>query len=432
MTMGFDSARHILLRTSFGGTPSVIADYSRLDTRLAVARLLDGVHADAVTAPPDWVAEAPPSREERRDNRMEFQRLFRRRGEELKAWWYREMIATESPLTERLVLFWHNHFTSSLRRVRFPPFMYRQNALFRRLATGSFRDLLHEITRDPAMVIYLDTQTNDREHPNENFARELLELFTMGEGHYTEEDIRDAARAFTGLRLNRNSGEIHLARRRHDFGRKTFLGRTGHFDADDIIDIILDQERTALHIVEKLWRAFVSPDAENEEVRALASLFRDSDYELRPLLAALFESSSFFAQANRGTLIKSPVDLIVGTVRSLDLTIEDHDELVRCGRRMTQDVFAPPNVKGWPGGTAWITSASLLQRQSILRGAARSETMRDRLGPAGLASWLTADTTAADLPRHLLATDPVGVIDASANIQELAESVLLDPAYQLK
>ena len=226
--------------------------------------------------------------------------------------------------------FWHNHFTSSLNKVRWPHLLYHQNALFRRLATGNFAELLRAVARDRAMLLYLDSQTNRVGQANENFARELLELFTLGEGQgYTERDIREAARAFTGWMVNPGTGEFTVARRFHDTGSKTFLGRTGRFDGDDIIDIVLDQPRIAEHICEKLWRAFVSDTPDAGAVRRLAAVFRGSGYELRPTLRALFLSAEFRAPANRGVLTKSPVDVVAGTLRFMDAL--DMDRKKGCG-----------------------------------------------------------------------------------------------------
>jgi len=206
------------------------------------------------------------------EQRRARQRQIRDQMIALRAWWYQEMIATDSPLTERMVLFWHGHFTSSIRKVRWPALLYRQNVVLRQHALGNFRDLLHAIARDPAMLIYLDGQTNRSSRPNENFARELLELFTLGLGHYTERDIKKAARAFSGWTVDWRTGTFAFNVRRHDGGVKEFMGRRGSFNGDDIIDILLEQPRTAEHITEKLWREFIGERPETyawaEEVYA--------------------------------------------------------------------------------------------------------------------------------------------------------------------
>jgi uncharacterized protein (DUF1800 family) len=238
--------------------------------------------------------------------------------------------------------------------------------LLRRHALGNFATLLRQVARDPAMLLYLDGARSREGEPNENFARELLEFFTLGEGHYSEADIKAAARAFTGWTIDRKSGAFTVRPRWHDRGIKEFLGWRSAYDGDGILDILLNHPRTSEQVVEKLWRAFVSDSPERAEVRRLAALFRDSDYEIKPLLQALFTSPAFRAPEARGRLIKSPIDLLVGTARQFQIPLEKPDRLVHLSRRLGQDLFDPPNVKGWPGGTAWITTDSLLERQSLL------------------------------------------------------------------
>src|SRR5262249_29029965 len=210
----FEEARHLLARTSFGGTLADIEALRPLTYDAAVDRLLNGVRQRPHTAPPAWVDEPPPSPLERRtrgeEERKAFREQMREHGLALKGWWYEEMLSTDSPFTERMTLFWHNHFTSSLQKVRWPAFLYQQNLLLRQHAVGNFRTILHSITKDPAMILYLDSQTNRKRAPNENFARELLELFTLGEGHYSEQDIKEAARAFTGWEVERRTGRFRF------------------------------------------------------------------------------------------------------------------------------------------------------------------------------------------------------------------------------
>jgi uncharacterized protein (DUF1800 family) len=293
---------------------------------------------------------------------------------DLRNWWVEEMLVTDQPLTERMVLFWHNHFTSSIQKVRFPAAMLRQNALFRREALGNFATLLRAVARDPAMLVYLDGARSVVGRPNENFARELLELFTLGEGHYGEADIKAAARAFTGWTVDRQTGAFTLRKREHDDGEKTFLGQTGRFDGDEIVAILLRHPRTAETIVEKLWREFVSLTPDPAQVRRLAANFR-KDYEIRPLLRAILLSDDFGDPAQRGALIKSPVELIVGTVHLLALPVPEKTQLVRMMQGLGQTLFDPPNVKGWPGGESWITTYTLLLRQQFMRRIIEASTV---------------------------------------------------------
>ena len=353
------------------------------------------------------------------------------------------MLSTDSPLTERMTLFWHNHFTSSLHKVRWPQLMYRQNVLLRRHALGNFADLLRDVAHDPAMLLYLDGISNRKGQPNENFARELLELFTLGEGHYTEEDVRAAARAFTGWSLDRSSGAFRFRRGQHDFGDKRFLGRSGTFDGDDIIDLLLAHPRTAAHITERLWREFISDRPDPAEVERLAAGFRGSGYELGPLLVELLGTPAFRDPANHGICIKSPVELVVGLARTFDIERRDLARiLARIGRQLGQDILDPPDVSGWPGAESWITTSSLKRRQQLLQRlleAAPDDSMMSDDEPAGdsyLRTWLASlgprFTTADGLKKLLLPVAPAYPSTGRPGLEAELTHLLLDPAFQLK
>ncbi len=428
-----EEARHLLIRTGFGATAENVAALAGVSRGDAVERLLNGARTRAVTPPPAWANETsniyPRLTGLNAEERRALVRLRIAQSLELKSWWYGEMLATPSPLTERMTLFWHNHFTSSLTKVRSPHLLYRQNALLRTEATGSFARLLHAVARDPAMVAYLDSSLNRREKPNENFARELLELFTLGEGHYSERDIKEVARAFTGWTLDRGSGRYVFNSRAHDAGEKTVMGRTGRFGGDDILDILLADPRTAEFVVEKLWREFVSPRPDAVEVKRLAAVFRDARYEIKPLMQALLTSPAFWDARNRGELVKSPVELLVGTVRYFKATPADPVTLARYGKRLGQDLFDPPNVKGWPGYTAWITTDTALVREQFLQRLLRG----DALGEAGEAMRAMRAMPADDPAELLLARPPVRepALDATG-MRALIAAAMLDPVYQLK
>ncbi len=415
MAMGADEARHLLSRTGFGPTPADIADLQGLDYTAAIERLLGKWRPEALTAPPGWINLTPPQAREEierfREQRAEKGKSKaasgpapaaapgggvppkplananprQERARELRNWWVEEMLVTDQPFVERMVLFWHNHFTSSLQKVTFTPAVYRQNLLFRRHALGNFATLLHAVAKDPAMLLYLDGAQSKAGQPNENFARELLELFTLGEGHYSEADIKAAARAFTGWGINRETGafQVHLAL--HDKGEKTFFGRTGNFTGDDILSMILEKPGVSEWIAGKLWREFVSLKADEGEIKRLAAIFREARYEMKPLLRALFLTPAFRDQANRGGLIKSPIELVVGTVRLLGLPVPEKTRLVRALQSIGQVPFDPPNVKGWPGGEAWITTNTLLMRQQILRRIVEATTVAPMGGPMTMA-----------------------------------------------
>jgi uncharacterized protein (DUF1800 family) len=394
---------------------------------------------------------------------------------EVRGWWLNEMVSTPAPLVERMTLFWHNHFTSGRQKVRFPQLMYRQNALLREHALGNFATLLHAASKDPAMIIYLDAASNRRGRPNENFAREVMELFTLGEGHYSETDIREAARAFTGWSLD-GQREFIMRRGLHDGGEKTVLGRSGRFEGDDVLDILLAQRRTAEFIVEKLWREFVSPEPQPSEVARIAAVFRDSGYEVRTALRELLLSPAFWAPGNRASLIKSPAEYVAGMLRQFAVPVANGMPYAAAMVGMGQTLFDPPNVKGWPGGESWINAATLLTRKqfaerllrvderSMSRGMAGAPAMdgggmemgmappqgaapsvanagavlraMTRLPPPSFdsARWLAEFSAGRDPPveRLLLAAAPVQPMPAGAGGIDWLRQLALDPAYQLK
>lgn len=485
-SMGFDEARHLLSRTAFGPTPSDIQSLASIDYASAVDRLLANPRRAAVTPAPRWVDEGLKNvREEQREaveklravgtdkkQAAGIRRPIQEQGRELRNWWVEEMLVTDQPLVERMTLFWHNHFTSSMQKVRFAPALYFQNALFRREALGNFATLLKAVARGPAMLIYLDGVRSVARQPNENFGRELLELFTLGEGHYGEADIKAAARAFTGWSIDRDTGAFVDRVQQHDSGEKTFLGQTGHFGGDDIIAILLRNPRTAETIVRKLWLEFVSLKPDPEEVKRLAAVFRTGGYEIKPLMHAMLLSPAFRDPANRGALIKSPIDLIVGTVRVLGLPVPEKTGLVRMMQGLGQLPFDPPNVKGWTGGEAWISTYTLLLRQQFLRrmleattvasmnggmmmGGGRPDRRADRKQPApadrasmqqlpvegrslrnaGAEARLgptLAGVDQAALVRVLLPRQPIDGVDVAAAPGAVVASAMLDSAYQLK
>ena len=463
--IGYEGARHLLNRAGFGATDAEIAALAPLERGAAVDRLLAGARREAATPPPDFL-DAPFDRFYRVGNlqaeeRMAVQRKLAQESFELRAWWLREMLDTPSPLTERMTLFWHNHFATSQQKVRSLQLMHRQNALLRREALGNFATLLHAVAKDPAMLVYLDNAGNRRQAPNENFAREVMELFTLGEGHYTEQDIKEAARAFTGWSLDRDTGEFTYRRMWHDYGVKTVLGKTGRLDGDEVLDVLLAKPQAARFIAAKVWREFVSPTPDAQEVERWATVFRESRYEVKPLLRAVLTSDAFWSPDNRGALVKSPVDLVVGTLRTFGIRPADLRPAVFACAALGQNPFSPPNVKGWTGGPAWIDSATLLARRQfverVFRGSdpmmasvplraggeargAPGQAMR-RMLERGMVDY-TFDAerfaaslgTAADarLVKLALAYPAVNPPDADAPFAERVRGLVADAAYQLK
>ena len=271
-----------------------------------------------------------------------------------------------------MVLFWHGHFATSVEKVRDPYYMWRQNELFRRLATDNWLRLLTEAGKDPAMLVWLDQAQSQKAHPNENFAREVMELFALGEGHYTEHDISEGARSLTGWSLDRMDQKFVYRPFFHDNGDKTFLGRTGNFDGDDVIAQIVAQPQAARFITAKLWNYFAGQYPSNELNTALATTFRENGNNFKPFLRVMFRSEEFYSDDIVRNQVKSPVQWLIGSVRMLENDLPP--TLVSWGmtRQLGQDLFAPPNVKGWDGGVTWITTNTLLARyndaQALVEG----------------------------------------------------------------
>ena len=303
-------------------------------------------------------------------------------------WLYR-MIFTPHPLRERMTLFWHNHFATSDAKVQNPGLMLRQNALLRSQALGDFQSLVSTIGKDPAMLIWLDSTINKKARPNENYAREVMELFTLGRGRYTEKDIQEAARAFTGWFVVRD--QFQEVERQHDDGVKTVLSHRGQWDGDDIPGILLDQPACAEFICRKLFRHFVSETATPSDglIAPLARSFRKSGYQIRVPVATILRSNLFFDPGVRRRRVKSPVEFAVGTIRALEIvnpTVQSAALAEACGR-MGQSLFAPPSVAGWDGGPGWINSTAMLARANLALGllSDQNEPLGGRCNPWALA-----------------------------------------------
>jgi uncharacterized protein (DUF1800 family) len=295
------------------------------------------------------------------DQRKMVQQKNRQGVRNLNMYWMHEMVNTSAQLREKMSFFWHGHFACRNLNV-----FYQQGLLdvIRQNAIGNFRTLLKEVSRSAAMLNFLNNQQNKKDHPNENFAREVMELFTLGRGNYTEHDIKEAARAFTGWSANLK-GEFIFRRFQHDSGSKTVLGKAGNFDGDDVLDILLEQKQTAKYISQKIYRFVVNETVDPEKAEWLADRFYKSDYDISKLLEDIFTSDWFYEEKNIGAKIKSPVELLVGIQRMLPMKLENEESLMLIQRVLGQLLFYPPNVAGWPGGTAWIDSSSLMMRMRI-------------------------------------------------------------------
>ena len=345
-------AAHLLRRAGFGPTPDEVAAFAPLSVEEAADRLLafDAVSDD------DLAARAPKPEGESP------------RPQELARWWLLRMIHTPRPLQERMTLFWHGLLTSSLNKVgaRRSGLLLAQNEFLRAHAVGSFRDILTGISRDPAMLLYLDGDGSAKAHPNENYARELMELFSLGIGHYTETDVREAARAFTGWQVTR-AGEAVFRPERWDEGSKTVVGATGAFRGDDVVDVILRQPATATYLPGRLWGFFAYPDPEPDLLARLGQNFVASGFSVRALLRAVLTAPEFYSHRAYRALVKSPVELVAGAARQLGLGGAGEGFAEACAQ-MGQQLFNPPSVAGWPGGPAWLSSATWFARVNFFNG----------------------------------------------------------------
>ena len=403
-------AAHLLRRAGFGGSPADVDRLAALSPRAAVASLT--AFAGAAVAPPQLetpltpprglyrgllagMAADQPTADARKAFQMEQNRIRRRNLLAMQTWWLERMIATPSPLQEKMTLFWHGHFTSSPEKGTTAQELFAQNQLFREYALGNVRQLTLHVSQDPAMLRYLDNNVNVKAHPNENYARELMELFTLGIGNYTEQDIRESARAFTGWSFRREpdgSGRFVDNRGQHDDGTKTFLGRSGAFSGNDVLDIIFAQPAAARWFASKLLAFFVYSDPEPALVDRVAALIRANDFELRPVMTALFSSNVFFSDRAYRALVKSPVEFVVGTHQLFGLPAVSPQELGTL-RAMGQVLFYPPNVKGWDGGTAWLNSQTMLTRENFANAVAQNPMMTQN------AAWIDASMRSMDPAR---------------------------------
>lgn len=362
-------AEHLLNRAGFGGPTSQVRELAARGRAAAVDALVDAALEAPVPTYPARVLGRPSrrdlaglDREERRARLRRHRRADRRQAADFRAWWMDLMVEGPAPLREKMVLFWHGYFTSSYRDVRNSYHMILQNGLFREHALGSFRLLLHAVSRDPAMLAYLDNNRNRKGRPNENFAREVMELFTLGPGNYNEQDIKEAARAFTGWTFRGNS--FVEVPRRHDAGVKTVLGRKGRLKGGDVLDVLLEQEACARHVAGRLLEFFVGSELPAGMLERYAGLLKRGNWELAPVLRTLFKDPDFYSPGVMGTRILGPVEFVVGVSRRRGAE-PPGSLLASTAAMLGQSLLDPPDVKGWEGGTSWITTSTLLARANV-------------------------------------------------------------------
>jgi uncharacterized protein (DUF1800 family) len=460
-----------LARVGFDPSPAELNSYKGLSqSQLAQRLVTQAAQNSAVPAVPDWVSQPAVSLQTRgnfsQEERMDYRTLQNRQTLELREWWLRGMIATPTPLRERMVLFWHNHFPSSQQKVVDSQMLWQQHQVMRQHVLGDFKFMLKGVVQSPAMIEYLDASQNRAQAPNENLARELMELFTLGEGNYTEADVKQAAKALTGWGLNRATNGFQINSLQHDSSAKTVLG-LGLDSGDNLLVLLLSQPQTAQWITQKLWKEFISPTPDVARVNALARKFYVNGYDVAALMAALLAEPALLADANQASLVKSPVELIVGTVRRFGIAVPNERALLQPLNAMGQVLFSHPSVKGWGTGEAWINANTLLARKQAIAAliAAPASPARNASNEMGMQAppamvdgtptprpapslrfnpdaWLAQlqmpvqrslnPAELFKLSSHVLHTAPAAPLDSSLEALPALKALMSDIAYQVK
>lgn len=354
--------KHLLWRAGFGAGINDMEDLKNKNINVLLHDLLKEEPFTEVNYDTpdveiiDYMNDKTPA-----EKKKEIQRINREQNDELNLNFLDKMVNSKEQMREKMAFFWHGHFAS---RVLNPKFNKQLLNIIRKNALGNFKDLLFEVSQAPAMLNFLNNQQNKKDHPNENFAREVMELFTMGRGNYTEKDIREGARAFTGWGYDKE-GNFKERKNLHDDGSKTFLGKTGNFTGTDALDIILQQKATAKFITTKIYKFFVNETIDSDIINTLSDHFYSSHYDIKKLMTEIFSSSWFYHQKNIGNRIKSPVELMVGIMKTLPMTIQNPENLIVYQKLLGQTLLYPPNVSGWPNGKSWIDSSTLMLRLQI-------------------------------------------------------------------
>ena len=369
------SAEHLLGRTMIGPTYNDIIDSTNNRLNYTVSTLLGEL--ETPEPPGSWVEDPAPAWDQLTDDEVdELMQQYRDHMGEMATWWIIRMTQNSKNITEQMTLFWHNFFATAQSKVFFPQAMYEQNKIFREYGLGNFKELLRRVTFGPAMMIWLDIHRSKKHNPNENFSRELMELFTLGVDNYSQNDIVEASRAFTGYVTNGVEtnydyenlvgNDIHWDEW-HDFGNKTVLGQTGQWTGDDIINIILEQENCAKHICRRIYKWFVYENVNESVVEEMADVLRDNNYEIRPALEFLFKSEHFYDNNYRGALIQNPIGFLPGLIRKFGMqnfTFPD-GFLLRSVGVLGMTPLEPPDVNGWIGYRSWINSITLPLRKLV-------------------------------------------------------------------
>jgi len=423
--LSLEESKHLLLRAGFGAKPAILQPLSALNKKQSIDYLLkaQGSHEPL----PSCMGEMLPTRKERKaytdDQRRVMSKKRRVCAKEFKAWYLQDLINDEAVLGNQMTLFWHNHFTSSLRKVKAPQLIYQQHQRINEMALGDFSKLLMAMVKDPAMLIYLDNVNNSKQKPNENLGRELLELFTLGEGHYTEADVLSAAKALTGLGIDPNNYTSVLRNNRHDTSEKRIFNDQQIRSADDLVQAILAHPQTSKYITKEIWLHFISKE-DTTQINRIAKKFA-KDWDIAKLVAAVLNSEQFWQDS--GQMFKSPVELTVGSAQLFKGLKISPARLLKMQRDMGQNLFDPPNVKGWPKGKNWIDANKLLIRSQLTSQLARAISANMAQMGAPYCSGSMASLTALDVPEMDSAENNMG-----GNCQRQLVKLVTDPSWQLK
>ena len=352
--------KHLYARAGFGMRFEDSKTFENADIKHAVKKLLAATNDDVLNTVQGNDDYSMAMKADLNARKM-FMKQQRQQEKELNLAWINRMSTTDAVLQEKMTLFWNNHFAC---RTNKASFAQQLNNIQRANALGSFKTMLFQVAESPAMLQFLNNQQNLKGHPNENFAREVMELFTVGRGNYTEQDVKESARAFTGYGFNK-TGEFLVRPFVHDTGPKTFMGKTGNFTGEDILNMLLERKETAHFISNKLYKYLVNETPDATHVNAMADVFYNANYEIKPLLEFVFNADWFYDDKNTGNLVKAPVEFLVGLNRQFYITYQRPEVLLQFQRVLGQVLFYPPNVAGWPGGRNWIDSSSLMYRLKI-------------------------------------------------------------------
>lgn len=354
--------KHLLSRAGFGVNISQIEDLKNKKNKVILSDLLKEYPFTEINYnTPDLVQIEYTDPKATADQKREVQKITQKQNTELNLNFLTEMTKSQDQLREKMGFFWHGHFATRVNNSKFNQHLLN---VIRKNALGNFKELLFEVSKSPAMLNFLNNQQNKKGHPNENFAREVMELFTMGRGNYTETDIKELARAFTGWGYDKE-GSFSERPKQHDTETKTFLGKTGNFNGDDVLNIILEQKVTAKFITTKIYKFFVNENPDQHNINKLSEEFYASNYDIKKLMESIFSSSWFYDKKNVGNKIKSPTELITGIIRILPMEIKNPENITVYQKLLGQILLSPPNVAGWPSGKSWIDSSTLMLRLQI-------------------------------------------------------------------